>query len=339
MAIYKPGPFVEAIFGSTKQATFRHREHFGDVQERASKPRTGRPGREAGTARIKQLSALWRALSDEQRAAWVEYADEIITLQGGPGNRSPSGWNRFCAANSILIGAGQPTVEDPPPSPSPEEASTGLDVRMDLDSQELVIRTLDGLNSVLLSPQNFRFRVCIPRPRSAASFRDTARITGFAADVDDFFPWEPTPLRLASAVELQAGMPTWITWQVATNNGAISPTRRTLVDVPNAQHITAFRLRNPLTGDAENTGHKASITAGPTLRVVRVTSGVGELFETGLRSKTVADVRTWLINTAWMELRDVATSIDSEPASSLVPGYGGWHSAQANLQLWMYPTP
>lgn len=333
MAIFKPGSTLTQISGSVGGLMFRSREHFGSLSP-SRLPAIGSPlRRNRPQGRLRELQSFWQSLTDAERDTWRNYADNIIELDFSPGNRVPSGIQRFQAANAILLGGGLSLRRSSPPAPSPLEAATPLDVRADLTSQEVVIRTIEGIEFILLQPQTFRFRASIPRRRPRSAFLKDGSIIGYAPEIDQFFPWATTPLRLSSNRVLSKGHPFWLTWQTATDNGAISPVSRTFVDVPEPGFVTAMRIRKQFGFPGFDTGGFFRVFPDATLRIWDSTDGARDFDLTSPGRVTLSSVRTWIQNVVGWEVRDFDSSRANRPATDLAIWSSPFLRINGNLGL------
>lgn len=96
--------------------TFRNR--YGQFRRRYVVPKDPRSPAQLGVrSRFGRVSARWRVLTDEQRAAWIAAAGEVSS-RSRLGKSGPlTGCQLFVKINSNLAFAGQAQVDDPPSYP------------------------------------------------------------------------------------------------------------------------------------------------------------------------------------------------------------------------------
>lgn len=338
MALYAPGSVIESISGSTPSAQFLSRDTFGVLRSSARSWSRSRAALSRRASPLASLLQLWHTLPQSDRLAWNTYADTLILINGFPADRSRSGVQRFLLANSILVGSGQPPKLSSPPTSSPQEASTPLDVAVDLSSGELVIRTIEGFAFRLLSPQTLRFRASIPQRRSRSAIRDLGRVVGYAVSIGATFPWFSVPLRISLPSPPAKGEPFQLEWTAATDSGATSPTRTAFVDVPDPGLSTAFRLRKQFGFGTFTAGGWWRRRPSGVFRIIDTDSGVNEFSLLGSPGPTVAALRSWITNTVGWEIRDVDSSFDARPAADIPVSASKFLGIEDNLGLVAIPT-
>ena len=96
--------------------SFKNR--FGQFRRRYVVPKDPRTPAQIGVrSRFGRVSARWRVLTDEQRAAWTAFAAEVSS-RGRLGKSGPlTGCQLFVKVNVALTNRGQPQVDLPPPCP------------------------------------------------------------------------------------------------------------------------------------------------------------------------------------------------------------------------------
>lgn len=286
---------------------------------------------------LRVLQRSWAGLSQSERDAWGLWANTIGDIAGEPVDRRASGAGAYIRTNAILAGSGQATLTAAPSEGTPFERVTPLDVQQDVSTQEIVIRTIDGLHSALSSPQTFRFQVSRPAQRSRSAFAGRGRIAGYAGPINDFFPWDPTPLRLPAPYTLTAGQPSWLTWRVATASGSVSVEARSLVDVPDAGATTAMRTHVEFGFPSRSTGGFVRVFPADAIRVWDNVTGVEELSITVASGNTLDDVRDWLIDTVGWEVRDFAVGREADLAATLLAYSSPFIGIWSNLALLQVP--
>lgn len=338
MAIFKPRAPFESISGRCGSVVFRSRLYFGTIGRAKARRGSGTRARLSPPGFAATLARAWGSLTESEREAWTLWANTIEDIFGDPGDRRASGFGAWVRTNAIRAGAGLPLLMTAPSEATPFETSTGLDVQQDLTAQQFVIRTLDGLQSNLSSPQTFRFQASTPQRRSRSAFRDAGRIVGYAPSVDDFFPWTPTPLRLDAIDTLAPGRPCWLTWRVATDSGSVSVSRRCFVDVPDVGNVTAMRARPQFGFSERASGGYLSIDAASSMTITEVGVSTHTLDITPGSGNTLSSVRSWIEDTVGWEVRDFNSSKGSTLASTLQGRFGRWQSLGDNLALLQVPA-
>ena len=95
-----------------------YRNRFGQFRRRYVVPKDPHsPAQMSVRARFAQVSARWRALSDEQRAAWIAAATEVLSRSRLGKSGRLTGCQLFVKINANLDFIGQDQVDVPPAQP------------------------------------------------------------------------------------------------------------------------------------------------------------------------------------------------------------------------------
>ena len=96
--------------------TFKTR--YGQVRRPYVVPKNPRTAAQVGVrSRFGRVSALWRTLSEEQRAAWKVAGAQVRSRARGGGSGPLSGFHFFVKINTNLFHLGEPLMVDPPNNP------------------------------------------------------------------------------------------------------------------------------------------------------------------------------------------------------------------------------
>lgn len=117
MAKFIPGPLAAEIRGSIGGSTFSQNAAGAYIRRRSVPTISTSPYAQEAKDRFTALTATWRSLTDDQRAAWSALAAEMNSTDSLGQDVSVTGPRAFIGLNATRRLVPLPVLEDPPTLP------------------------------------------------------------------------------------------------------------------------------------------------------------------------------------------------------------------------------